>query len=94
MNRSPLKHVEKNLAFSTDGKVSAVYEVDGFEYDHQDESTKKVYYRNQLALFTHQEYDIHLLVIPRTTNSDEILDEHISTLKGPMAPTGRFLFKR
>lgn len=41
MNRSPLKHVEKNLAFSTDGKVSAVYEVDGFEYDHQDESTKK-----------------------------------------------------
>ncbi|MBJ8205697.1 hypothetical protein JDS91_31280, partial [Bacillus cereus] len=78
MNRSPLKHVEKNLAFSTDGKVSAVYEVDGFEYDHQDESTKKVYYRNQLGLFTHQEYDIHLLVIPRTTNSDEILDEHIS----------------
>ena len=53
MNRPPLKHVEKNLAFSTDGKVSAVYEVDGFEYDHQDESTKKVYYRNQLALFTH-----------------------------------------
>ncbi|MGH1282494.1 ATP-binding protein [Bacillus basilensis] len=94
MNRSPLKHVEKNLAFSTDGKVSAVYEVDGFEYDHQDESTKKIYYRNQLALFTHQEYDVHLLVIPRTTNSDEILDEHISTLKGPMAPTGRFLFKK
>ncbi|HDX9614841.1 TPA: recombinase RmuC, partial [Bacillus toyonensis] len=91
MNRPPLKHVEKNLAFSIDGKVSAVYEIDGFEYDHQDESTKKVYYRNQLGLFTHQEYDIHLLVIPRTTNSDEILDEHISTLKGPMAPTGRFL---
>ncbi|MBR3811151.1 MAG: hypothetical protein IKJ16_02310, partial [Agathobacter sp.] len=85
MNRPPLKHVEKNFAFSIDGKVSAVYEIDGFEYDHQDESTKKVYYRNQLGLFTHQEYDIHLLVIPRTTNSDEILDEHISTLKGPMA---------
>ncbi|MBY0600369.1 ATP-binding protein [Bacillus bingmayongensis] len=94
MKRNPLKHIEGNLAISTDGKVSGVYEVDGFEYDHQDESTKKMYYRNQLALFTHQEYDVHLLVIPRTTNSDEILDEHIANLKGPMAPAGRYLFTK
>lgn len=94
MKRNPLKHVEKNLAISIDGRYSAVYEVDGFGYDHKDESTKKTYYRNQLALFTHQEYDVHFLVIPRTTNSDEIIDEHIATLKGPMAPTGRYFFEQ
>ncbi|PEJ23229.1 recombinase RmuC [Bacillus pseudomycoides] len=94
MNRNPLKHIEKNLAFSTDRRCSSIYEVEGFGYDHKDESTKKTYYRNQLALFNQQEYDVHFLVIPRTTNCDEIIDEHIATLKGPMAPTGRYFFEQ
>ncbi|HDX9577627.1 TPA: ATP-binding protein [Bacillus pseudomycoides] len=94
MKRNPLKHIERNLAISIDDRYSSVYEVDGFGYDHKDESTKKMYYQNQLALFTHQEYDVHFLVIPRTTNSDEIIDEHITTLKGPMAPTGRYFFEQ
>ncbi|HDR5354479.1 TPA: recombinase RmuC, partial [Bacillus thuringiensis] len=91
---NPLKHIEKNLAFSIDGRCSSVYEVNGFGYDHKDESTKKAYYRNQLALFTHQEYDVQFLVIPRTTDCDEIIDQHIATLKGPTAPTGHFFFEQ
>ncbi|WP_410991014.1 ATP-binding protein [Bacillus cereus] len=94
MKRNPLKHIEKNLAFSIDGRCSSVYEVNGFGYDHKDESTKKAYYRNQLALFTHQEYDVQFLVIPRTTDCDEIIDQHIATLKGPTAPTGHFFFEQ
>ena len=42
MKRNPLKHIEKNLAFSIDGSCSSVYEVNGFGYDHKDESTKSV----------------------------------------------------
>jgi hypothetical protein len=94
MKRNPLKHIERNLAISIDGRYSGVYEVDGFGYDHKDDSTKKTYYRNQLALFNQQDYDVHFLVIPRTTNCDEIIDEHIATLKGPMAPTGRYFLNK
>lgn len=92
LTRFPTKHVEENLCFSVDGRVWLGYEVEGFEYDFHDESTKKGYFLNQTTLFTHLECDLHLLVIPRTTNSDEILDEHIESISGPMAPTGRWLF--
>lgn len=30
MKRNPLKHIERNLAISIDGRYSGVYEVDGF----------------------------------------------------------------
>ena len=89
MKRNPLKHIEKNLAFSIDGSCSSVYEVNGFDMITK-MKVQKAYYRNQLALFTHQEYDVQFLVIPRTTDCDEIIDQHIATLKGPTAPTGHF----
>lgn len=94
VNEFPIHHVESNLCFCTDERVWGIYEVDGFEYEHQSDRKKKTYFSNQRSLFTQLESDFHMLVIPRVTDSDAILDEHIARLNGPLSNTAKLLFEK
>ncbi|AWC63178.1 hypothetical protein [Bacillus cytotoxicus] len=90
----PINHVEDNLCFCPDQRVWSIYEVEGFEYEHQSDRMKKTYFSNQKSLFTQLESDFHLLVIPKVTDSDAIIDEHIARLKGPLSNTAKVLFEK
>ncbi|HDR6289246.1 TPA: ATP-binding protein [Bacillus cereus] len=90
----PINHVEENLCFCTDQRVWSIYEIDGFEYEHQSERKKKTHFSNQRSLFTQLESDFHLLVVPRVTDSDAILDEHMARIKGPLSSTAKVLFEK
>ncbi|OPD54041.1 ATP-binding protein [Bacillus anthracis] len=90
----PINHVEDNLCFCTDQRVWSIYEIEGFEYEHQSERMKKTYFSNQKSLFAQLESDFHLLVIPKVTDSDAIIDEHIARLRGPLSNTAKTLFEK
>lgn len=77
----PIKHIDGNLVFSNDGKVTAYYQVSGFNYDFLDHDDKFIPFQSQLAFLFNNKLDLHFLLEPFPTNVDEILDNTIEDIQ-------------
>lgn len=77
----PIKHIQDNLVFTTDGKVWAYYKVDGFNYDFLDDDEKMIPFFQQLAFLSNVGLDLHFLSIPHPTDIGGILDATIEEMK-------------
>ncbi|WP_144556098.1 ATP-binding protein [Bacillus pumilus] len=77
----PVKHIEQNLVFGTDGTVWAYFHVEGYGYDFRDNEQKKKPFKNQMALLTKNQYDLHLLSIPFKMDVTRIIDQTIEEVK-------------
>lgn len=77
----PIKHIEGNLVFTTDGKVWAYYKIDGFNYDFLDNDEKMIPFYQQLAFLSNVGLDLHFLSIPLPTDISGILDATIEEME-------------
>lgn len=77
----PIKHIDGNLVFSKDGRVTAYYQVSGFNYDFLDHDDKFIPFQSQLAFLYNNKSDLHYVVEPFPTNIEEILDNTIEDIK-------------
>lgn len=70
----PVKHIDGNLVFSKDGRVTAYYQISGFNYDFLDHDDKFFPFQSQLAFLFNNRHDLHYILEPFPTNVEEILD--------------------
>lgn len=87
----PIKHIDGNLVFSHDGKVTAYFEISGFNYDFLDHNDKFIPFQSQIAFLFNNKADLHYILEPFPTNIDEILDntiEDVKTKKYPLIESG------
>lgn len=77
----PIKHIDGNLVFSHDGKVTAYYQVSGFNYDFLDEDDKFIPFQSQLAFLFNNRSDLHYLIEPFPTNVEDIINNTIDDIK-------------
>lgn len=77
----PIRHIDGNLVFSKDGKVTAYYQVSGFNYDFLDHEDKFIPFQSQLAFLYNNKADLHYILEPFPTNVDEIINNTIDDVK-------------
>lgn len=77
----PIRHIDGNLVFSKDGKVTAYYQVSGFNYDFLDHDDKFIPFQSQLAFLFNNKSDLHYILEPFPTNVDEIINNTIRDIK-------------
>lgn len=77
----PIKHIDGNLVFSTDGKVTAYYNISGFNYDFLDHDDKFIPFQSQIAFLYNNRSDLHFILEPFPTNVNEIIDSTIEDIK-------------
>lgn len=77
----PIKHIDGNLVFSHDGKVTAYYKCSGFNYDFLDHNDKFIPFQSQNAFLFNNKSDLHYLLEPFPTDVEDILNNTIEDLK-------------
>ncbi|MGJ8730958.1 ATP-binding protein [Listeria aquatica] len=77
----PVQHVEGNLVFSKDGRVTAYFAVPGFNYEFLSEEEKFMPFINQLNFFQSQGHDIHEIGNPQSSNILSIMEETRAMMK-------------
>lgn len=77
----PIKHIDGNLVFSHDGKVTAYYQVSGFNYDFLDHDDKFIPFQSQIGFLYNNRHDLHYILEPFPTNVEEIIDNTIEDIK-------------
>lgn len=77
----PIKHIDGNLVFSKDGRVTAYYQISGFNYDFLDHDDKFIPFQSQLAFLYNNKSDLHYIVEPFPTDVEDIIDNTIADLK-------------
>lgn len=77
----PVKHVEANVIFSRDGRVTAYYAIAGFNYDFLAEEDKTTPFINQLQHYQSQGQDVHHFSLPRSSNIHHITEETIALME-------------
>lgn len=77
----PIKHIDENIVFSYEGEVMAYFEVLGFGYDFLDNDDKFSPFSRQLSYLESQGHDVHYLIVPQTTNVDDVIEEHQERMK-------------
>lgn len=76
----PIKHIDGNLVFSKDGKVTAYYAISGFNYDFLDHEDKFIPFQSQLAFLYNNKHDLHYILEPFPTNVEEILSQSVKDI--------------
>lgn len=77
----PIKYNEKNLVFSNDGSVSAVYEIAGFGYDWLSHTERFQPFMNQLIYLQSQKgRDLQYLSVPQADDVTKIVEDQIERL--------------
>ncbi|WP_088816502.1 ATP-binding protein [Listeria goaensis] len=71
----PIWHIEDNLVFSKDGRVTAYYAVPGFNYEFLSDEEKFMPFMNQLQFFQSQGHDVHEVGNPQSSNILSIMEE-------------------
>lgn len=92
----PIKHIDGNLVFSKDGKVTAYFQISGFNYDFLDHDDKFSPFQSQLAFLYNNKSDLHFILEPFPTNIDEILENTLDDIhlkNYPLKPNGKKLLE-
>lgn len=77
----PIKHIEDNLVFGTDGTVTAYFRISGFNYDFLDHDDKFIPFISQRSFLENNAHDLHFILEPFPTNIGEIIDQTIAEIQ-------------
>ncbi|WP_243292833.1 ATP-binding protein [Bacillus sp. FJAT-47783] len=72
----PVRHIEGDLVFSHEGHVTSYSEVLGFGYDFLDDHDKFTPFFNQLGFLQNQGLDLHYIILPQSSNIEDVIEEH------------------
>lgn len=76
----PIRHLEHNLVFSTDGTVHAYYRIPLVDYTYRSPNEKFIARRPWINMFLKVQRDFHILVIPKNFDIQEHHKQLIQSL--------------
>lgn len=82
----PVRHIDGNLTFGNDGTVWAYFLLKGYNYDLRDDNGKLAPFLSQMGFFKQNVRDLHMVVQPIPTDTDQIIDETIEEIKRKSYP--------
>lgn len=85
----PIRHIDGNLVFGKDGKVTAYYQISGFNYDFLDHDDKFAPFQSQLAFLFNNKHDLHFMLEPFPTNIEEIIENTMDDIQLKSYPLKR-----